>query len=254
MRVDPGLNGWLVIDKPPGLSSSRVVQMIRRITGRKVGHAGTLDPLATGVLPVAVGEATKTTAYAMAGQKRYRFRIRWGVAPSHRRSRGRNCRRKPVAAVPQGNRDGAAPFYRHDSASAAGLFARSRSTAAAPTRSPARDAPPRWRRGRWKSPKSGSSACPTPTMRTARRWSGKGTYIRALARDIGEALGTLSHVAELRRLVGRAFHRKPSNPAGFHCRAWSIFPKIWASASARIGAGRHPGGDFVGSGKSRPTA
>src|SRR6516164_5721098 len=80
MSGDRGPHGWLVIDKPQGLSSSRVVEMIRRLTGTKVGHAGTLDPLATGVLPIALGEATKTTAYAMSGRKRYRFRVRWGVA------------------------------------------------------------------------------------------------------------------------------------------------------------------------------
>ena len=68
MSGDRGLHGWLVVDKPQGLSSSRVVEMIRRLTGAKVGHAGTLDPLATGVLPIALGEATKTTAYAMAGR------------------------------------------------------------------------------------------------------------------------------------------------------------------------------------------
>src|ERR1700751_603855 len=80
MSADGDPHGWLVIDKPLGLSSTRVVEVIRRLTGAKVGHAGTLDPLATGVLPVALGEATKTTAYAMAGRKRYRFRVRWGVA------------------------------------------------------------------------------------------------------------------------------------------------------------------------------
>ena len=80
MPADGGPHGWLVIDKPLGLSSSRVVGVIRRLTGTKVGHAGTLDPLATGVLPIALGEATKTTAYAMASRKRYRFRVRWGIA------------------------------------------------------------------------------------------------------------------------------------------------------------------------------
>src|ERR1700742_1553946 len=80
MAGDDGIDGWLVIDKPLGLTSSRVVEVVRRRTRGKVGHAGTLDPLATGVLPIALGEATKTTAYAMNGRKRYRFRIRWGVA------------------------------------------------------------------------------------------------------------------------------------------------------------------------------
>src|ERR1700752_3141655 len=80
MTSNGGLDGWLVVDKPLGLTSSRGVGMVRPPNGGKAGHAGIPDPLATGVLPIALGEATKTTAYAMTGRKRYRFRIRWGVA------------------------------------------------------------------------------------------------------------------------------------------------------------------------------
>src|SRR5260370_21253732 len=65
MALDCGPHGWLVIDKPLGISSNRVVEVARRATAAKVGHAGTLDPLATGVLPIALGEATKTIAYAL---------------------------------------------------------------------------------------------------------------------------------------------------------------------------------------------
>ena len=80
MPDDRPLDGWLVIDKPQRLSSNRVVEGVRRLIGTKVGHVGTLDPLATGVLPLALGEATKTVSYAMDGRKCYRFRIRWGIA------------------------------------------------------------------------------------------------------------------------------------------------------------------------------
>src|SRR5947207_15301365 len=80
MTSSARLDGWLVVDKPLGLTSNRVVELVRRRAGGKVGHAGTLDPLATGVLPIALGQATKTTAYAMTGRKRYRFRIRRGIA------------------------------------------------------------------------------------------------------------------------------------------------------------------------------
>src|SRR5207248_789364 len=79
-RADAALHGWLIIDKPAGLTSARVVAMVKRSTGAKTGHAGTLDPLATGILPLALGEATKTVQFAAAGRKRYRFRIRWGIA------------------------------------------------------------------------------------------------------------------------------------------------------------------------------
>src|SRR5256886_17145858 len=79
-QADRALHGWLVVDKPRGFSSNRVVGLVRRLTRTKVDPAGTLDPLATGVLPLALGEATKTVAYAMSSCKRYRFRICWGIA------------------------------------------------------------------------------------------------------------------------------------------------------------------------------
>jgi tRNA pseudouridine55 synthase len=79
--AETGIHGWLVIDKPQGITSARVVAKIKRSAGAtKVGHAGTLDPLATGVLPLALGEATKTVRFATHGQKHYRFRVRWGLA------------------------------------------------------------------------------------------------------------------------------------------------------------------------------
>src|SRR4051794_26305682 len=72
------VHGWIVLDKPLGMSSSRAVGAVRRILdAAKAGHGGTLDPLATGVLPIALGEATKTVAYAMGSRKRYRFTLRW---------------------------------------------------------------------------------------------------------------------------------------------------------------------------------
>ncbi len=78
---DRGVHGWLVIDKPPGITSARVVALVKRSCGAgKIGHAGTLDPLATGILPLALGEATKTVRFAASSRKRYRFRIRWGEA------------------------------------------------------------------------------------------------------------------------------------------------------------------------------
>src|ERR1700755_1699567 len=75
------VHGWVVVDKPVGVTSTQVVGRIRRIfDAEKAGHAGTLDPLASGVLPTALGEATKTVPYAMDGEKTYRFTVRWGEA------------------------------------------------------------------------------------------------------------------------------------------------------------------------------
>src|SRR5262249_56110309 len=74
------INGWLVLDKPAGVTSTYAVGAVRRAFGaRKAGHAGTLDPAATGVLPIAFGEATKTVPYAVDGEKCYRFTVPSGA-------------------------------------------------------------------------------------------------------------------------------------------------------------------------------
>src|SRR5918998_880096 len=80
-RRDKGrkVDGWLVLDKPVGMTSTEAVARVKRLfNAQKAGHAGTLDPLASGCLPIALGEATKTVAFAMDGRKLYRFTVRWG--------------------------------------------------------------------------------------------------------------------------------------------------------------------------------
>ena len=78
-RRGVALNGWVIIDKPAGITSAHVVGKVRRLTNAaKAGHAGTLDPLATGILPLALGEATKTVSFVQDGAKTYRFTVRWG--------------------------------------------------------------------------------------------------------------------------------------------------------------------------------
>jgi tRNA pseudouridine55 synthase len=195
--------GWLVIDKPLGLSSSRVVEAIRRATAAKAGHAGTLDPWATGVLPIALGEATKTVAYAMNGRKSYRFRVRWGVARTTDDREGavvgesgsRPGREEIEAALPRfiGTVLQSPPPYSAIKVSGERAYALSR-VARPPV------LPPRM-----------VQVTEFRLLGIADRDHadfearvGKGTYIRALARDLASALGTLAYVAELRRLsVGR---------------------------------------------------
>src|SRR5437763_5378277 len=73
------VNGWLVLDKPIGMTSTHAVSVVKRaFQARRAGHAGTLDPLASGLLPIALGEATKTVPFVMDGRKIYRFTVRWG--------------------------------------------------------------------------------------------------------------------------------------------------------------------------------
>src|SRR5215211_2981303 len=79
-REKRNVDGWVVLDKPISMTSTHAVSMVRRaFAARKAGHAGTLDPLATGVLPIALGEATKTVSFVMDGRKSYRFTVRWGL-------------------------------------------------------------------------------------------------------------------------------------------------------------------------------
>ena len=203
MWVDGAPHGWLVIDKPPGLNSNRVVGMVRRLTGSKAGHAGTLDPLATGVLPIALGEATKTTAYAMNGRKSYRFRIRRGVARTTDDREGEivaECASRPNAAAIEevlprftGTILQSPPPY--SAIRVNGRRAYKLARAAVPTALAARAVQITALR---------LIAVPDRDHADCEAIVGKGTYIRALVRDLGRALGTFAHVDQLRRLsVGR---------------------------------------------------
>jgi len=197
-----GLDGWLVVDKPLGLTSNRVVEVVRRRTGGKVGHAGTLDPLATGVLPIALGEATKTTSYAMAGRKRYRFRIRWGISRATDDREGEvtgECPTRPnreaiEAILPTftGTILQRPPAY--SAIKIEGRRAYELARTGKPSMMPVRPVEIAELR----------LTIPDPDHADCEALVGKGTYIRALARDLGTGLGTLAHITELRRLsVGR---------------------------------------------------
>lgn len=81
-RKGRAVSGWVILDKPPGLGSTKAVAIVRRaFEAQKAGHAGTLDPLATEILPVALGEATKTVGYLVDADKSYRFTIAWEPRP-----------------------------------------------------------------------------------------------------------------------------------------------------------------------------
>ncbi|HRD78285.1 MAG TPA: tRNA pseudouridine(55) synthase TruB, partial [Hyphomicrobiaceae bacterium] len=74
------IDGWVILDKPVGMTSTQAVGKVRWLyDAQKAGHAGTLDPLATGILPIALGQATKTVPFAVDGVKAYRFAVRWGA-------------------------------------------------------------------------------------------------------------------------------------------------------------------------------
>jgi tRNA pseudouridine55 synthase len=202
-RPEDGLHGWLVVDKPAGMTSARVVAQIKRATGAKTGHAGTLDPLATGILPLALGEATKTVRFATAGQKRYRFTIRWGIA------RDTDDREGAVTAE---------SAIRPDPAAIAAILPRF--TGPLLQRPPPYSAIKIAGRRAYALARAGQkpvmaerpveiaelrlAGVPDPDHAEFEAVVGEGTYIRSLARDLAQALGTLGHIVELRRLaVGR---------------------------------------------------
>ena len=195
--------GWLIIDKPAGITSNRVVTGLKRATGMKAGHAGTLDPLATGILPVALGEATKTVSFLSKAEKRYSFRIRWGIATDTEDSEGDTT---AVSAV------------RPDEAAIRAVLLRF--TGAIAQFPPAYSAIKVAGKRSYVLARAGKAA-PLAARQVAihdleltalpdrdhadfaTRVS-EGTYIRALGRDLALALGTLGHIVALRRLsVGR---------------------------------------------------
>ena len=202
-RIKKGLpiSGWLVIDKPLGMTSTQVVGKVRWLTkAQRVGHAGTLDPLATGVLPIALGEATKTVPYAMEGRKIYRFTVRWGIATATDDAEGPPVRTSPVrptaqeiaAALPgfTGSIVQVPPVYSAILIDGERAYDLARSGAEVEMK-----------------PRAATVHSfhlleqPDADHAVLEAEVGKGCYVRALARDLAVALGTEGHVTSLRRLT-----------------------------------------------------
>ncbi|WP_029010757.1 tRNA pseudouridine(55) synthase TruB [Azospirillum halopraeferens] len=203
-RKGQPIHGWLVLDKPVGLSSTRALSRVRHLlNAEKAGHGGTLDPLATGVLPIALGEATKTVSYAMEGAKTYRFTVRWGERRTTDDREGEVIDTSAVrptdaaiaAALPGflGTIEQVPPQFCALKVDGERAYAIARDGDAVDL------APRRVRIDRFVL-----VGQPDPDHAVFEVDCGKGTYVRSLARDLAEALGTVGHVAELRRTrVGR---------------------------------------------------
>ena len=193
------VHGWLVLDKDRGQTSTAAVTALKRLfRAKKVGHAGTLDPLASGVLPIAFGEATKTVSFVMDGEKAYRFTVRWGVETDTDDSEGRPLSESPARPAADAIRALLPRFT--------GIIEQT---------------PPRFSALKIEGERAYNlardgeeislAARPVDVHRLAlietpdadhavfETECGKGTYVRALARDIGRALGSLGHVCALRR-------------------------------------------------------
>jgi tRNA pseudouridine55 synthase len=198
------VHGWVVVDKPAGLTSTQVVGAVKRVfDAQKAGHAGTLDPMATGVLAVALGEATKTVPYAMDAEKTYRFTAAWGEARDSDDAEGAVTETSPTrptaaeieAALPAftGDLIQVPPVYSAIKVQGERAYdlAREGETVTLEAR------PVVVRQVRLVG---------RPDLHHAEfeMLCGKGTYVRAWVRDLARALGTVGHVSALRRMaVGR---------------------------------------------------
>ena len=193
------VHGWVVLDKPVGMTSTHAVSVVKRLfSAKRCGHAGTLDPLASGALPIALGEATKTVPFVMDGRKLYRFTIRWGEERDTDDAEGRTVSISTERPSPEAVR-ALLPSY-------TGLI---------------QQIPPRYSAIKIEGERAYDLArdgeqvelaprpveigrlelvnIPDPDHAVLEAECGKGTYVRSLARDLGRALGCFGHVSALRR-------------------------------------------------------
>jgi tRNA pseudouridine55 synthase len=204
-RKGLAISGWLILDKPEGMTSTKAVGRVRWLyNAAKAGHAGTLDPLATGILPIALGEATKTVPFVVDGSKTYRFTVRFGAETDTDDTQGKvleTSDRRPTlseieAALPRftGEISQIPPRYsaiKVEGARAYDLARDDEDFVLEPRivnvdRLDVVDQPD-------------ADHCVLEAD------CGKGTYVRALARDLGRALQCLGHVSALRRTKVGAF-------------------------------------------------
>jgi tRNA pseudouridine55 synthase len=200
----PPVDGWVILDKPLGMTSTSAVARVRKIfAASKAGHGGTLDPLATGVLPIALGEATKTVSLVMEGLKTYRFTVRWGAETSTDDLEGtatmtsseRPSEQSIRSLLPEflGRIDQVPPAYSAIRIAGERAYVRARHGEEFVL-------PPR---NVHILALELLTASPHEAVFELR--CGKGTYVRSLARDLGRRLGCFGHVAGLRRLAAGRF-------------------------------------------------
>ena len=192
------VNGWVILDKPVGATSTHAVSRLKRLyNAKKAGHAGTLDPLASGILPIAFGEATKTVPFVQDGEKAYRFTVQWGAETDSDDADGTVVRtseaRPPVDLIVEmlprfiGTIMQVPPAY-----SAIKIAGERAYDIARDGETPVLEPRP-------------VTIHALDLVESDRDWAvfeaacGKGTYVRAIARDLGRLLGCFGHVITLRR-------------------------------------------------------
>jgi tRNA pseudouridine55 synthase len=206
------VHGWLVLDKPQGMTSTGAVGRVKHLyQAAKAGHAGTLDPLASGILPIAFGEATKTVPFAVDGAKQYRFTVRFGAETDTDDAEGK------VTATSDKR-----PAHAEIEAALARFVGA------------IQQVPPRYSAVKVAGARAYDLARDEQDFELAPREvviatlnvvdmpdrdhcvieveCGKGTYVRALARDLGRALGSAGHVSALRRTRVGGFDERSAIP------------------------------------------
>jgi tRNA pseudouridine55 synthase len=198
-REKRDVHGWLVLDKPVGMTSTHAVSVVKRLfSAKRAGHAGTLDPLASGCLPIALGEATKTVMYVMDGRKHYRFAVRWGEERDTDDAEGRGVatseERPSGAAIREllprftGTIEQVPPRFSAIKVEGERAYDIARDGEAVELK--ARPIEIHWLE---------LLGMPDADHADFAAECGKGAYVRALARDLGRALGCYGHVCALRR-------------------------------------------------------
>ena len=198
-RRGRAVDGILVIDKPGGMSSNDAVQKAKRLFGaRKVGHTGSLDPLATGVLPLCFGEATKFSQYLLASDKKYRARIRLGIATDSGDADGKTISKRPVAGIGRAEVEKALSGFRGEIMQAPPMFSAVKHKGQ-PLYKLARQGIEVEREARSVTIYSNELLAFDTDEFEIETHCSKGTYVRAIAAEIGEMLGCGAHVIALRR-------------------------------------------------------
>lgn len=193
------LNGWIILDKPSGITSAHAVAKVKRVLRpAKIGHAGTLDPLASGILPLALGEATKTVSFMMDAGKAYSFEVTWGqetdsddIMGAVTSSSDKRPSELEIKAILQefiGDIQQQPPSYSAIKVDGKRAYDLARQGQAVELKS--RTITVHSLEMTSYSPEKASFIC----------YCGKGTYIRSLARDMGRKMGCLGHISVLRRL------------------------------------------------------
>lgn len=193
------IHGWLILDKPLGMTSTQAVAVVKQLyDAQKAGHAGTLDPLATGILPIALGEATKTCSYAVDGEKAYRFTVRWGAETNTDDAEGEIVKTSDKRPSPE-EIEAILPRFTGEITQVPPTFSAIKINGeraydlARDGETPALEPRPVL------IEELRILEHPDESTTVFEAVCGKGTYVRALARDMGRELGCFGHVTALRR-------------------------------------------------------